>query len=615
MCGFVGVFGKYEDEINFLQNSINVIKHRGPDFTGFYGNDIFTVSHARLAILDLSEEANQPFKSDNHVLAYNGEIYNHKNIRRDLLPDIKYKTASDTETLFHLLSKSSSIETEFEHLQGMYAGAFYDLRKKALTLFRDNLAIKPLYIYQPNENSIAFASEIKALISLYPNLKKDADLETIGCYLQYENYPQNHTLFKSIKMLAPGSVLKYKFKDGALTLAHEHKIKLKSTYNEKPSLNSKLFIDIENLIVESVKRHLISDVPVGVYLSGGIDSSIVATIAAKHNSNLEGFTGYFTNCNKYYDERKFARLVANNSNLKLNEVNIQPKDFLAQFDKLIYTLDSPRMGMGAFSQYVVANEAKKYATVMLAGHGGDELFAGYPIFKSLQFFQHNYLQKLIRIFQFKSKELPWLINSYYEYLINKKIAFAPNLQFIKSKLTNISELSKCFYTDKESDDYLEELNYYYYSVYLPGLLVVEDKISMAHSIETRVPLWSQELLSYVKNISTRQKLQKGQLKYILKQIALKYIPKEVVNAPKRGFPTPLRHWFRNELYDFVRNRLTRNNSPLLNIFNKTDLAKLVDSHKKTYLPFSLDEKRAHSIWMLLCLESWTSQNDIDLNLT
>src|SRR3989339_752394 len=574
MCGVLGIYSKTVVPQDAFENALGLLHHRGPDFHGMYEhafNDGFLrLGHTRLSILDPSPMANQPMKILESVLCFNGEIYNHQKLQKNL--NHNFKTTSDTETL--LVGMRQSGIDFLSSCSGMFAGAYYEETDKhnQLMIFRDTLGIKNLYYYS-DDKQLIFSSEIKAIAQLLFGTSLKFDMAVVEEYLAFENYIQGKTIFKGIHHLLPGQII---------TISNNFTV---SSVIIKPTIKIK---NNPQAIEDSVARHLLSDFPLGVYLSGGIDSSLVASLAAQKNANLIGFTGFFKTESGYYDERLYARLVAKKLEIPLEEIEITPAHFIDLFDKMIYHLEGPKMGMGAFSQFVVAKEAAQKRRVILAGHGGDELFAGYPMFKAFWINENIY-----KIFSIKWREFPWVLFFFMNKIFSKIIIFAP---IIFNKY--VKRTSSGIFFDKAAQGSLERLFEYYRQVYIPGLLEVEDKISMAHSLETRVPLWDLEVIEFSAKISIEEKLKGGVLKAYLKEKARPYLPPELLTAPKRGFPTPLRLWFKKELSDFVSSRLL-NDSPILDrVMSKFSRKLLCFFHKNIPLPFALDEIRAHKIWML-----------------
>lgn len=614
MCGFLGLFGPSANQLTRqVGEALKVIAHRGPDAVGQYVslNGDCVLGHVRLSILDLSDSANQPMIRQSGVLVYNGEIYNHQTLRQKLKS--AFSTHCDTETLLFGLQEQG--HTFLTQLEGMFAGAFYDESTRTLTLFRDSLGIKPIYYYQLPDSTVLFASEIKAIHMLLKDYHPILCKDTLGLYMTFENYPQRVSLYRGITLLEPGDVLTLSWQPAMQNVTLHRSVFNYCSLQSATSCPS--YADIveqtRTRITQSVQSHLQSDVPLGVYLSGGLDSSLVATIAAQDSKQLLGFTGYFETPDPFYDERHYSRLVAQNAGIELHEIPIGPADFITHFDDVVWALDEPRMGMGAFSQYCVAMEAAKYRKVILAGHGGDELFCGYPLFKAFWLLSAGGVNKptLDCLRSIKLKEWPWMIDLGFGMLKTRKVRFAPELYPQPSRFPIDSRLGESFVQPKSSNP-LDQLTDYYRDTYLPGLLLVEDKISMAHSLETRVPLWNQALVAWARGIPVNHKLPKGQLKGLLKEAARGIVPDELFLAPKRGFPTPLRLWFRNELRDVVKTRLLDTDTFLHQLIPKSEIHTLLNSHCTQRLPFALDERRAHRIWILLCLESWIRQYRVAL---
>ncbi|MEZ4273008.1 MAG: asparagine synthase (glutamine-hydrolyzing) [Myxococcota bacterium] len=612
MCGIAGTFGKNAHAAS--QRSVAVlqsIKHRGPDAEGSYlsSDQQFFVAHTRLAIIDPSQGGAQPMQSAAAVLAFNGELYNHAQIRKARLKSSRFESDSDTETLLRGLDVHGM--KILSDLEGMYAAAYFNKVDKTLWLFRDPMAIKPLYYTVSHQQSICFASEIKALWTLDPTLERRVDPLSLNTYLHFENLAVDKTLFHNVHALKPGEILRVTYQDDTLRLESSQIVSPGTDETVSYASDDELIASVHHVIEDSVDKHLLSDRPIGVYLSGGIDSSLVATLAARRQTNLMGFTGFFPDeASPYYDERPLARLVAQKAGIEtLHEVAIRPADFAEHFDSLIHTLDEPRMGMGSFSQFMVAKVASAHRPVVLAGHGGDELFAGYPLHRAFCLLDEMMPRsdRLPILRKAHSKEWAWIAYTFLSRYWKGHLQFAPEIFSLKQypKFDDLPFLSRCVRHP------LSQLDSYYREVYLPGLLAVEDKISMHFGMETRVPLWSQKIYRFVSRIPIARKLRGGQLKGLLKEVAKEILPREILAAPKRGFPTPIRNWLRGPLREFTRQRLLTS-SDLHQIVPVRTIKVLLSSHQRKPLPFALDERRAHKIWMLLCLESWTRQYRVSL---
>lgn len=601
MCGIVGVFGPSAPALKErLYGALSAIAHRGPDGEGTYESPDgqCLLGHRRLAILDLSSAASQPFLRDHSALVYNGEIYNHSSLRYGLGHGESFRSHSDTETVSRLLLQEGP--RALARAEGMFAGAFYDEKKAELHLFRDPMGIKPVYLATLRDSTVLFASEVKALLAFDPGLAR-ASLEAVATYMAFENLPPGRTLFEGVTLLPLGEALTLTLSSSGKVVTSRRSLRYESGLSSEESTTGAA----ASRISSAVDDHLLSDVPLAVYLSGGLDSGLVASLAARRSRELVAYTGFFEGvADPHYDETPLAELLAKKLGIAWRKVAISAADLQRDLDPLIRALDEPRMGMGTFPQYVVARAAAKERKVVLAGHGGDELFAGYPLFKAFWVGESGLSRDtLYALSKTRAKEWPWLIHHSWHSLLGKRRPFAPR---IFSRRVSRSALVDRFEARGEAPP-LEELRKYYWDIYLPGLLLVEDKISMAHGLETRVPLWSQSLAVWAGRISARELMPRGALKGLLRNVARDWLPEEFFRAPKRGFPTPLRLWFRGPLRGFVRERLLDTGVDLRPFVDKRQIESLIRSHERVPLPFALDERRAHRLWILLGLESWVRQ--------
>ncbi len=573
MCGILGVFGK--NAANFKENiekGLGVLYHRGPDGKGLYisTDQNCILGHVRLAIQDPSENARQPFLTSQSCLSYNGEIYNHFDLRQEINNN-EYRTKCDTETLQHGLDEYGI--RFLNRVEGMFAGAFYGFSSQNLTLFCDGLGIKSLYYFYPNREIIVFCSEIKGIFEIFPEAKRELNVSAFGKYVNYENVSEGETLFSGVQRLKVGEVQELTIGDhGVIQESLSHiEFEYNPGFSEPRSFDEWKSV-LNKELHRSVKNHMISDRPLGVYMSGGVDSTLVASLAVKHKKDIVGYTGYFRGRGEMYDERLLARLAAKHIGLKeLVEVEIGPQCFVDHFDNLMFSLDEPKMGMGSFSQYMVAKKIAEKDRVVLAGHGGDELFAGYPQFKAFYLLnsETDLLSRLKSLLTIKCSELPWIAYALKNRVTKNKLFFAPNMFGEKIRGKNPFEGSV------EVGSSISQLNNYYHRLYLPGLLSVEDKVSMAFSLETRVPIWTQRIEKVASTIPLKIKMREGKLKSLLKEVAVEHLPIGISRGPKRGFPTPLRHWFRGALKDFLFDRLDNPNDFVCQKFGKEKVQKLI----------------------------------------
>ncbi len=604
MCGIAGIVGDASDQ-KIIPLMLDVMKHRGPDSRGFFVSEGVHLGHCRLSINDLSEHATQPFISERHniVAVINGEIYNYRDLKKPLLEKgYQFESHSDSEVVLH-----GYIENGIDFirkLNGMFAIAIWDNNKKKIFLARDRLGIKPLY-YATSGNAFLFASEIKALAQ-YKKLDLSLDLQSFIEYVCFENYFSNRTLNQNIKIVEPGEIVT--FIPGDLTI--NRKYFWKPVFGEQsPCTDSNVYDRYRSIIESSVKRHLISDVPVGFYLSSGIDSSSVVYYSSKQlGRGLKTYTGCF-GLSGFYDEATSAEKIAKEFGCSNNRISIKPEDFVENIEDVLWHLDEPRVGMGSFSQYMVARTASRDVKVILTGHGGDELFAGYPVFKAV--FGKHKISKLISNFSYRELMFAFYFIAYP--LMRKEAGyFLPNIYSLKSLRHQLhSEFTDSLIQETNVFDELntlkqkcnneyERLTLTYLKYYLPALFTVEDKISMAFSIESRTPLCDNEMLDFALSIPLPMKLSGYELKHIPRTAMKGNLPDFIFKLPKRGFPTPLRYWFKNELKGYIREYIF-DNLVYLNMFNTKEVEKVISriTDLRPNTPF--DEIVAHKAWILLNL--------------
>jgi asparagine synthase (glutamine-hydrolysing) len=620
MCGIAGIIGTNSNKR--VQEMLSLLKHRGPDATGIWkSNRELSLGHVRLSINDLSEAGNQPMFSEDRsvVLVANGEIYNYLELRKELeSKGIKFNSNSDSEVIIHAWKTWK--HKCFQMFNGMFAFALFNHEKNELILARDRMGIKPLY-YSELNNEFIFSSEIKSIVAVMKS-KSEIDPISLNQYLTYQNYFGQRSLYKGIKLLLPGHYL-------TIQLDQRKKLEPFCSFNFTKDLNidfDQAVTKYKDVISSSVQRHLLSDVPVASYLSAGFDSSTVLNRASINRIPPDSFTGTFQE-GGWYDETSTASKIAKYNGSAFNAVNIVPENLPEMMDHLMDALDEPRMGIGAFSQYCVAKKVAKTHKVILTGHGGDELFSGYPVFKFV-----NLIDKIkknpFNLYKLISKnffnELPHMIyfglnlfksQTYQQYLpvLNNPIILQQGLKPEWAKLIQHhhpeDELVELDGNCNNQEDVV--LNHYL-QAYLNGLLVVEDKISMAHSLESRTPFLDNEMLELSLSVPQSLKLYNGNLKAIVKEGGKDWLPEILYNEPKRGFPTPLNKWLRGPLREWFINKMTSEQSGLHTLFKsewlKQTCNQYLNSYKKNIRP--LDEIQTQRMWQLLSLESWLRKNKL-----
>lgn len=626
MCGIGGAAGPAATKAA-VEDMIGRLTHRGPDAGAVQAIGNSVLGHRRLAIVDLSEAGNQPMTTGDGQLALvaNGEIYNHLDLRRELeAKGHVFGSSSDNEVLLHGWREWGA--ALFGRINGMFACALWDGRSGDLILARDRMGIKPVF-YRQAEDSLFFASELKALLPR--NGTARLSMDGLAQFLTLQNYLDPDTIIDGVRMLPPGSFLR--FRNGSLHSESYWRASFSESAMARETALPEAAEAFRNELDSSVRRHLMSDVPVSTYLSAGLDSSGVTCAAAQIEPGLKAFTGRF-GAGGWYDEASGAAMVARHCGAQHEVLDIGPQDFAGHLDDLAYHLDQPRMGMGSFPQYMLAGQVARTHKVVLTGHGGDELFSGYPIFKVLALHARlcaTPLEGLRGLLSVRPAELPHL--AYFwpgpwqpptrrqglpvlfgggelRRLLRPEVTSNVNLDAVASRLESKVEGGRSDY---------ERLMLTYLNVYLPGLLAVEDGISMAHSVESRVPLLDNNMVAMALDLSPDLKLTGWRTKAIPREALQKVLPPELFSMPKRGFPTPLRLWLREELRDWMRARLHPDSSPLVTIFNPDALKNLVDAFDRSLSRYArpFDEIKGHRMWMLLCMDAWLRQLQARLGVT
>ncbi|MBI4918751.1 asparagine synthase (glutamine-hydrolyzing), partial [archaeon] len=556
-----------------------------------------------------SENGKQPMHNEDKTvwISYNGEIYNFQELKKELLKKNHiFLSSTDTEVIIHGYEEWG--ERVVEKLRGMFAFCIYDKKKKKLFIARDHIGIKPIYYYFKDEKLI-FASEIKAILE--HNIIREANKEAIIEYLAFQNSVGEKTFFNDIKLILPGEYLIYE----------DDKIKKVKYWKEKYEFNTPddCVEEFSKRFENSVKEHLMSDVPVGAYTSSGFDSSSVTYFASKYNKNMHTFTGKF-NEGAFYDEVTCVKKLAEKINVQQHDVLITPQEVLKAVEKIIYHLDEPKTGLSLISNYHIAKYASKHVKVVLTGHGGDELFLGYPVY--LSYLLKSLMKKKPFSF-FKAlttlKGEEFLRFGYfivYPLLFDKDAAYGHFIIFNKKQRRKI--LTEEFYEqtkefkplssfEKIIDEDIDELTrvqQIYFRNYLPSLMIVEDKMSMANSIEGRLPICDLNIVNFGFSLHPETRLRGMKLKRIIKDAMKGKLPDIFFEQQKRGFPTPFSLWLRKELKEYVYDILLSEKAQNRGVFNPKEVKKLLDKHCKRKTDYLFDRVNAARIWSLLSVELW-----------
>ena len=619
MCGIAGIVNLRGQPIAGLARYLSVmgdlVNHRGPDNADQWqspSGDVGLV-HRRLSIIDLSEAGNQPMAGPNgSIIVHNGEIYNYREIRQRLASHWAFESHSDTETI---LASFAHYESDcVDQLRGMFAFAIWDGSR--LFCARDRFGIKPFY-YTVVGDLFMFASEVKALVPFLANIETDA--AAFAEYATFQYTIGDATLFKNVKRLMPGHTLSVE--GGHVETKRYWDVVYEIDYDHDAGYFQER---LRELLDDSVNVHLRSDVPVGAYLSGGVDSSLVATLASRHDPvNTKAFHGKFT-CHPGYDESRYARAAADRAGKDCYEIDIGAGDFLSEIENVIYQLDYPVAGPGSFPQYMVSRLTREHVKVVLGGQGGDEIFGGYARYLLAYFEQcinaaidgtykdGNFVvtaesiipnlgvlqeyKPLIR--KFWRDGLFGPLDERYFRLIDRSADASDEFDWALLDKARVWEAYSGVFNNIRNvrhESYFDSMTHFDFKCLLPALLHVEDRMSMAHSLESRVPLLDHPLIEFLATVPADVKFHGGQMKYLLKQSYSDVIPEEILTRrDKMGFPVPLNEWFAGELRDFV-NDLFRSsvaqNRPFINA--KAILAGLDGT-----------EKFSRKLWGLVSLELW-----------
>ena len=579
MCGIAGFMSLNGKSIHpherFLTVLGDLISHRGPDGYGTWINDELTVGlvHRRLAIIDLSEQAAQPMTGHGKLtVSYNGEIYNYKELKQSA-EDRGFKSfsSSDTETILSTYAEHG-VEAP-KHLRGMFAYALWDDGRQRLVLARDLFGIKPLY-YTIVDNLFVFASEAKALLPFLPSISTNSD--ALAEYLTFQYSISDKTLFEGIHQVMPGHTIV--IENGVINVERYWDIQYEVDHSYTfDSAEQKL----RELLSDSINVHLRSDVEVGSYLSGGIDSSLMAILATNQTGTpLKGFHGRFRDY-PGYDESSYAEIASKSFDGDLFITDITAEDFRENIRKVIYHLDFPVAGPGSFPQFMVSQLASQHLKVVLGGQGGDEIFGGYARYLVAYFEQcikaaidgtykdGNYIVTIESIIPNLGilREYTPLIKEFWKDglfgpLDQRFLRLIDRSTDMKEEITwgelDMQGVYQRFYeifnnrANVAKEAYFDSMTHFEFKTLLPALLQVEDRMSMAHGLESRVPLLDHPLIEFAATVPADIKFEGGQLKHLLKTAFAGELPPEILNRrDKMGFPVPLKEWFASELHDFV----------------------------------------------------------------
>lgn len=620
MCGIAGAIALDGKPINGLAERLqlmsDIISHRGPDGEGFWidptGSTGF--AHRRLAIIDLSPSGAQPMKGENgSVVVHNGEIYNYTELREELASHWKFQSVSDTETILAAHAKWG--DDALQHFRGMWAYALWDSSRRRFFAARDRFGIKPFY-YAVVDKVLYFASEMKALLPFLDGI--DINPRALAEYLTFQFTLNGDTLLNGVRQLPPAHALTVQ--DGRVVETRYWDVNYSIDRNHTPRF---FHSHLRELMAESMKLHMRSDTPVGAYLSGGIDSSLVSILGAQSQSSpMQCFHGAFK-AYPGFDESAFARIAADRAGANLHELDITADDFRDNLFAVIRHLDEPIAGPGAFPQFMTAKLASRHVKVALGGQGGDEIFGGYARYTIAYLEQclkaaidgtyknGNYvvtIESIIPQLTMLQEYKPLLssfwreglfdsLDARYFRLINRATDMKDEVSWGELPMDDVAEAFRASFngTNVGKEAYFDRMTHFDFKHLLPALLQVEDRMSMAHGLESRVPMLDHPLVEFAATAPADVKFSGGRTKHLLKTAFRDEIPAEILNRrDKMGFPVPLGDWFRKDLSGFINDIFADSTAGDLPYFNRAAVRQA----------FSTSQPFSRKTWGLLSLEIW-----------
>lgn len=579
MCGFVGFCDDSKNKKKIIRDMADIIKHRGPDSDGYYVDNNIALGFRRLSIIDLDKGSQPIFNEDkDKVIVFNGEIYNYKEIREELKSKgHKFSTNTDTEVILHGYEEYK--EDILNKLRGMFAFVIYDIKEKSLFGARDFYGIKPFYYYYDNENFL-FGSEIKSFLGS-PNFKKELNKDMLSQYLTFQCSIGEDTFFKNTYKLLPGYYFIYKDKE--LEVKKYYEVKLEP--NDDKSLDEWVS-GIREVIDNSVLAHKVSDVEVGSFLSSGVDSSLIAKLSSVDKTFTVGYD------NKKYSEIDYAKEFSDKINVSNVSKKISKEEYFKEFSNVQYYMDEPLADASAVMLYFLSKTASKHVKVCLSGEGADEIFGGYNIYHepySVSWYNKipYFIRKCIGIlvypfrnytgFNFLYRRSKKIEDRY----IGNAFIFEPN---DAKKIVNFNYGNKTYkdftkpYYDKVSDlDVVTKMQYIDFNFWLIyDILLKADKMSMANSLEVRVPYLDRKVIEYASKLPSKYKIVGNETKYAFRKVAKEELADKVADKKKLGFPVPIREWLKeDDVYQEVKNIFLESEY----FFKPKKIIKLLDDHR------------------------------------
>jgi len=616
MCGIAGYlyFDGRPATMPVLQRMTRALAHRGPDGEGHWTDGALGFGHRRLAIIDLSAAAAQPMLSGDgrFAITYNGEVYNYRELRDELTAlGRRFRSASDTEVVVEAFAEWGAVAVE--RFNGMFAIALWDRRERTLLLARDRYGVKPLY-YTRIGNTLLFASEVKGLLA-HGALQPAIDLDGLAEYLTFQNFFSDHTLFRDVRLLPPGTVMEIEA-DGATRTRRFWDFHFSET---ETAPADEILEALDQAFTTAVRRQLVSDVPVGSYLSGGMDTGAITAIAARQLANMCSFTIGFdltsaSGLELAYDERKPAERMSYLFHTEHYEMVLKAGDMQRAMADVVWHIEEPRVGQ-SYPNFYAAKLASRFGKVVLSGAGGDELFAGYPWRYWRSPAGGGFEQYVEDYYRFWQRLLP---DDNYERVL------APvwnQVRHVDRRAIFRSVFAEAPLRLDGPEDYVNHSLYFEAKTFMHGVLTIEDKLSMAHGLETRVPFLDNDLVDLACRIPVRHKLggldQMVRLdendagpkqaryysktrdgKLIMRTLMKRYVPDDIADGVKQGFSAPDASWFRGESIDYVRGRLFASNARIYDFLDRRTVEALLTEHLHG------KANRRLLVWSLLYLEEF-----------
>ncbi|MDZ5472602.1 asparagine synthase (glutamine-hydrolyzing) [Bacillus sp. 31A1R] len=608
MCGFIGCVHEkpqnFRDEQKQLFSNMNdIITHRGPDDDGYFYDNHIQFGFRRLSIIDI-ESGHQPltYENERYWIIFNGEIYNYVELREELLKEgLTFETSSDTEVIIALYSHIK--EKAVEKLRGMFSFVIWDKQEQTLYGARDPFGIKPFFYFDDGEKTF-FASEKKSILLALEN--DVINYDSLQHYLTYQFVPEPYTMSEGIEKLEPGHYFTKKI--GQKMNINRY---WKAHFQPVKKSEDEFIKEIRDILFDSVKIHMRSDVPVGSFLSGGIDSSIIASIAKQYHPAIKTFSVGFEH--NGFSEIDVAKETADKLGVENISYVITPQEYMNEIPRIMWHMDDPLADPACVPLYFVAREARKHVTVVLSGEGADELFGGYNIYREPQSLEvFNKIPATLKSFlRLIAKLMPEGMRgkSFIErgvtpmeerYIGNAKMFSEEekkNLLHVYKDGLNYTDITKSLYEESRGYDPVDRMQYIDIHTWMRGdILLKADKMTMAHSLELRVPFLDKEVFETASKIPTSLKTANNTTKYVLRKAAEGVVPDHVLNRKKLGFPVPIRHWLKNEMNDWAKNIIRESNTD--HLINKDYMLKLLEDHCQG----KADNSR--KIWTVLMFMVW-----------